>query len=289
MQNIIRRPHWLNKKINLSKLSEMQTLLKGLNLNTVCNSAACPNIGECFSRGEAAFMILGEVCSRNCKFCNIEPGKPKAVDYDEPNRVAEAVKRLNLKHAVITSVTRDDLSDGGAEVFYETILAVKNKQPEAAVEVLIPDFKADKSSIKRVVEAKPDIIAHNVETVPRLYPEVRPQADYKRSLSVLKTVKEIDSRIYTKSGLMLGLGEEGEEVLNVFEDLRKAGCDFLSLGQYLSPSLRHFPVKEYIEPEKFEYYKKRALDSGFISVQSAPYVRSSYRAEEYLMTDNSIK
>ena len=286
MQNIIRRPHWLNKKINLSKLSSMQALLKGLNLNTVCESAACPNIGECFSRGEAAFMILGEVCSRNCKFCNVEPGKPEAVDYDEPERVAEAVKKLNLKHAVITSVTRDDLSDGGAEVFYETILAVKNEQPEAAVEVLIPDFKADKGSIKRVVEAKPDIIAHNVETVPRLYPEVRPQADYKRSLLVLKIIRELNTEIYTKSGLMLGLGEEGEEVLNVFEDLRKAGCDFLSLGQYLRPSLKHFPVKEYIEPEKFEYYKKRALDSGFISVQSAPYVRSSYRAEEYLMTDN---
>ncbi len=282
MQNIIRRPQWLNKKIDLAKLSKMQSLLKELNLNTVCESAACPNIGECFSNGEAAFMILGRVCTRNCKFCNVEPGEPEVVDYGEPSRVAEAVKKLNLKHVVVTSVTRDDLSDGGAEVFYKTILAVKNKHPQAMVEVLIPDFKADKSSIKRVVEAKPDIIAHNVEAVPRLYQDVRPQADYERSLNVLKMVKEINPGIYTKSGLMLGLGEEEEEVLNVLEDLRKAECDFLSLGQYLRPSLKHFPVKEYIEPEKFEYYRKHALDSGFMSVQSAPYVRSSYRAGEYL-------
>lgn len=282
MLQLLRKPSWLNKKIDLAKLSKMQSLLKELNLHTVCQAAACPNIGECFSRAEATFMILGEICTRNCRFCNIKTGQPQALDREEPRNVARAVQRLGLKHAVITSVTRDDLADGGAEIFVQTVLAIREKMPQTKIELLIPDFKADRSIIKEIVQVKPDIIGHNVETVPRLYAAVQPQADYKRSLKVLEIIKEFDSEIYTKSGLMLGLGEKKQEVLDVLKDLRRVECDFLSLGQYLSPSLKHYPVQEYIPPPEFDFYKKQALDLGFLHSESAPYVRSSYRASEYL-------
>lgn len=282
MLRILRKPSWLNKKIDLAELSRMQSLLKELNLHTVCQAAACPNIGECFSRGEATFMILGEICTRNCRFCNVKTGRPKALDREEPQHVAQAVQRLGLKQAVITSVTRDDLSDGGAEIFVQTVLAIREKMPQTKIELLIPDFNSDRSIIKKIVQVKPDIIGHNVETVPRLYAEVQPQANYKRSLKVLKIIKELDSEVYTKSGLMLGLGEKEQEVLDVLKDLRGVKCDFLSLGQYLSPSLKHYPVQEYIPSPEFDFYKKKALDLGFLHLESAPYVRTSYRASEYL-------
>ncbi len=278
----IKKPAWLNKKISLKECHQMQTLLNDLNLNTVCQQASCPNIGECFSGGEATFLIMGKVCTRNCKFCGVKKGEPGEIDLGEPERVAEAVKRLNLRHVVITSVTRDDLPLGGAEIFVRTVSSIRKKAATTTIEALIPDFQLNYEAIKVVVDAKPEIINHNVETVPSLYDSIRPMAIYRRSLEVLRIVKKMDSRIFTKSGLMLGLGEREDEVLEVFYGLRQAGCDFLSIGQYLSPSLSHFPVKEYISPEKFIYYKKRAMRLGFLHVKSAPYVRSSYLASEYL-------
>ncbi len=276
------KPAWLNKKISLKECYQTQTLLNDLNLNTVCQQASCPNIGECFSMGEATFLILGKICTRNCRFCGVEKGKPLGVDLDESQRIAEAVRRLNLRHVVITSVTRDDLPLGGAEIFVRTISSIRKKAATTTIEVLIPDFQLNFGAIKVVVDAKPEIINHNVETVPSLYDSIRPMAIYHRSLEILRIVKRVDSRIFTKSGLMLGLGEKEDEVLEVFYGLRQAGCDFLSIGQYLSPSLSHFPVKEYISPEKFIYYKERAVGLGFLHVKSAPYVRSSYLASEYL-------
>ena len=251
-------------------------------------------------------MILGNYCSRNCRFCGVKKGKPQEVDLDEPERVAKAVKRLNLRHTVITSVTRDDLPDGGASIFAQTIRAVRRENEQINIEVLIPDFKADRYALNEVVEAEPDIIGHNIETVPRLYPLVRPEADYQRSLDVLRIIKELNESIFTpfevpatefggavapgallrtgftKSGLMLGLGEREEEVFCVLEDLRGVHCDLLSLGQYLCPSKSHFPVKEYIHPERFIYYQKEAKILGFRYVAAGPYVRSSYHAEDYL-------
>ncbi|MCD6220790.1 lipoyl synthase [bacterium] len=278
----MRRPPWLNKKINLKVCHNLKMLLRDLNLHTICEEASCPNISECFSKRTVTFLILGNICTRNCRFCGVKKGKPSPVDKEEPERVAEGVFRLNIRHVVITSVTRDDLPDGGAEQFAQTIISIKKRIEKITIEVLIPDFKGNKESIKKVVEANPDIIGHNVETVPRLYPDVRQAADYSRSLNVLKTVKELSNNIYTKSGLMLGLGEKEKEVIEVFKSLRGVDCDFLSLGQYLPPNLKAYPVKEYIHPDKFNDYKKRALSLGFLYVASGPYVRSSYLAEEYL-------
>ena len=294
-----KKPTWLNKKISLKECYEMKSLLGDLNLNTVCQEAGCPNISECFYKGEAAFLILGKICTRGCKFCGIEKGRPFGVDLEEPWRIAEAVKRLNLSHVVITSVTRDDLPDGGAEIFAKVISAIRKKTSKVTIEVLIPDFKlnpvrkfaqedskncisneVNKPAIKTVMDAEPEIIGHNIETVPSLYSAVRQDSDYICSLKVLELVKEFNG--YTKSAIMLGLGEEEEEVLSVFSDLRKVDCDFLSIGQYLAPSSAHFPIKEYIPPEKFLYYKQKALQLGFVYVASGPYVRSSYLASEYL-------
>ncbi|MDL1970167.1 MAG: lipoyl synthase [Candidatus Desulfofervidaceae bacterium] len=278
----MRKPPWLNKKIDLKACHTLKLLLKDLKLHTICEEAGCPNISECFSKRTATFLILGDICTRNCRFCGVKKGKPCPVDEGEPERVAEAVRRLNLRHVVITSVTRDDLPDGGAEQFAQTILSIKKTMAKITIEVLIPDFKGNRRAIERVIETGPDVIGHNIETVPRLYPDVRQAADYFRSLEVLKTVKTLSNGIYTKSGLMLGLGEEEGEVLEVFKALREAECDFLSLGQYLPPSLKAYPVKEYIHPDKFDDYKEKALSLGFLYVASGPYVRSSYLAEEYL-------
>ena len=281
---ITKKPAWLNKKINLKDLNQTKELLADLNLNTVCEEALCPNIGECFSNGQATFMILGDICTRNCRFCGVSKGEPKKIDLDEPSRVAQAVKRLNLKHVVITSVTRDDLELQGADIFNKVVKEIKENTQAESIEVLIPDFQGKKKLFDLVIEAKPDVINHNVETVPALYNQVRPLANYRVSLEVLRYTKEKDPSIFTKSGLMLGLGEADNEVLKVLDDLREVDCDFLTLGQYLNPSKNHYPVVDFITPEKFEEYKEEALKRGFKFVASAPYVRSSYKAREALET-----
>jgi lipoic acid synthetase len=278
----VRKPQWLNKKINLEDCNKVKALLNGLELNTVCREASCPNIGECFAKGEATVLILGKICSRNCSFCGVQKGNPEGIDLDEPSRVREAVNRLDLKHVVITSVTRDDLSDGGADIFVRTIQEIRSLKKSVTIEVLIPDFQLNLAAIKTLVEARPDIIGHNMETVPRLYTLAHQGADYSRSLEVLRLIKRFDKIVYSKSGIMLGMGEAEEEVLKVLADLRKVDCDFLSIGQYLSPSNKHFSVKEYISPDKFAYYKDKALELGFKYVASGPYVRSSYLASEYI-------
>lgn len=276
------KPEWLNKKIDLKKYSEMRKVLRGLRVETVCEQAMCPNAGECFGRNEATFLILGKSCTRMCSFCNIDKSKPLPPDTEEPGRVADAVAHFSLKHVVITSVTRDDLPDGGAAIFADTVLAIRKKTPVATIEILIPDFRLLKSSLEAVVRASPDIIAHNIETVPSLYPAVHQGADYKRSLEVLRVIKNISSDMKTKSGIMLGLGEKEEDVHVSMKDLRDMRCDFLSIGQYLAPSHRHYPVKEYVRPEKFDQYKERGLEMGFLHIESGPYVRSSYMAGSYL-------
>jgi len=277
-----RLPPWLHKRIPSSgDIEATRKLLKGLHLNTVCQSALCPNQGECFARRTATFMILGNTCTRNCRFCAVEHGRPQAVEQDEPERVAEAARRLGLKHVVVTSVTRDDLPDGGAGHFAATIGALRAALPEAYIEVLTPDFRGDEKALAIVARAKPDIFNHNVETVPRLYEKVRPQADYRRSLQVLKKIKELDPAIYTKSGLMVGLGETTAEVLQVMADLRSVDCDILTIGQYLRPSAGHLEIKEFVTPDTFAWYAEKGREMGFLYVASAPFVRSSYHAAEF--------
>jgi len=276
------KPEWLNKKIDLKTYSQMKKALRALRVETVCEQAMCPNAGECFGRNEATFLILGKHCTRMCSFCNIDKSKPLPPDPEEPKRVADAAAHFSLKHVVITSVTRDDLPDGGAAIFADTVVSVRKRSPGVTIEILIPDFKLLKSSLEAVVKAAPDIIAHNIETIPSLYASVHQGADYKRSIEVLRIIKNISPDMKTKSGIMLGLGEKEEEVYLSMKDLRRAGCDFLSIGQYLAPSKRHYPVKEYIRPEKFEQYKEKAKELGFSHVESGPYVRSSYMAGSYL-------
>jgi len=276
------KPAWLNKKINLKNCSVLKEELRDLRLDTVCEQALCPNIEECFSRKEATFLILGRYCTRSCSFCNIEKKEPLPPDLNEPIRLAEAVRRFRLKHVVITSVTRDDLCDGGAGIFAEAVLRVKEGSPGVTVEVLIPDFRLYLDALRIITESVPNIVAHNIETIPAFYQLVRQGADYGRSLSLLRIIKKISPQIKTKSGLMLGLGEKEAEVISVMEDLRSVDCDFLSIGQYLAPSQRHYPVKEYIAPGQFEYYKEKGRQLGFRHIESGPYVRSSYMAAKYL-------
>jgi lipoic acid synthetase len=278
--NIQRKPEWLRKKVNPGDQSEMRSLLGELRLNTVCQQALCPNISECFACGQATFLILGRNCTRLCSFCNVEKTAPMPVDNGEPARVAEAVRRLKLSHVVVTSPTRDDLPDGGASIYAATVAAIRSSSPATRIELLIPDFQGDVPSLAAVVASRPDIIAHNVETVPRLY-GIRSGADYRRSLELLRVCAEMAPEIRTKSGIMLGMGEEEGEVLQVFRDLREAGCAYLSIGQYLAPSRRHYPVQEYVPPERFESLRLQALDMGFSHVESGPYVRSSYHAGKY--------
>ena len=282
MEGALDRPAWLDKKISLKDCRKMEDMLTGLKLNTVCQQAACPNISECFSRGEATFLILGDICTRNCRFCAVKKGIPGGLDETEPERVSEAVKRLGLRHVVITSVTRDDLADGGALHFSKTVRTIRWQIPGVSIELLIPDLKGNRASLKVISEVGPDIVGHNIETVPRLYKHIRPMADYRLSLRVIRTLKEIDEAIYTKSAIMLGLGETDQEVFEVISDLRSNGCDIVFLGQYLSPDSSMLAVQEYIHPEKFEYYRSEALRMGFRYVASSPYVRSSYLAEEAL-------
>lgn len=276
-------PSWIKRRFPPQEEWEgVQKLLRTLALHTVCESARCPNIGECFRRGTATFLILGNVCTRSCRFCAVAKGTPGSPDPEEPERVAEAARKLNLKHVVITSVTRDDLPDGGAGHFAATIMAIRRVLPQATVEVLVPDFQGKEEALSIVLAARPHVLNHNVETVPRLYPSVRPQANYERSLWLLGRAKEKAPDILTKSGLMVGLGETREEVEGVLRDLKSVQCDIVTIGQYLRPSVRHLPVAAYIPPEEFEYYREYALRLGFLGVASGPFVRSSYRAEEFV-------
>ena len=274
------RPQWLNKKLDFRAMHETEGRLRGLGLHTVCHQARCPNIAECFSRGTATFLILGDICTRGCAFCGVQRGAPGPVDTEEPARVTEAVRRLGIRHAVITSVTRDDLPDGGAAIFAGVIRALRAVDHAIAVEVLVPDFRGDTGAIGKVAGAGPDIFGHNIETVPSLY-AVRRACDYTRSLKVLETAKTCSPGISTKSGMMLGMGETAGEVVAVLRDLRRAGCNYLSLGQYLRPGKESAPVREYIAPRIFDSYKEEALALGFTHVESGAYVRSSYMAERY--------
>lgn len=276
-----RKPNWLKITYRDTPNREyVEKILTNLSLNTVCTEANCPNYLECFNRKTATFMILGTSCTRNCRFCNVTCARPDPVDVNEPENVAKAVAQLGLKYVVITSVTRDDLPDGGAEHFAQVIKWIKKLNPKTAIEVLIPDLKGDVESLKVISDASPTVISHNVETVPRLYSDVRPQAIYKRSLDVLKNIKSLNPSIRSKTGIMVGLGETKEEMIQVFKDLREIGCEFITIGQYLCPSKEHHPVVEYIHPDIFEEYKNIALEIGFSHVTSGPYVRSSYHADE---------
>ncbi|MBO8168933.1 MAG: lipoyl synthase [Thermoanaerobacteraceae bacterium] len=280
-KNCMERPRWLKVPVpDKEALAFMEELLRGAGLYTVCEGALCPNMGECFGKGTATFMILGETCTRNCRFCSVKKGKPELPKAGEPQKLAEAVLHLGLKHVVITSVTRDDLEDGGAGHFADSVSAVHTLSPETTVEVLVPDFQGSAAALKVVIESRPEIIGHNVETVPRLYSQVRPRADYRRSLEVLAQVKKIDPSIKTKSGIMLGLGETEVEVIDVLKDLRNVGCDIVTLGQYLQPTREQLPVYEYITPEAFREFGRIAREMGFSHVVSLPLARSSYHAEE---------
>jgi len=278
-----RLPEWLRIKLPTSdSFAQTRNLLGELKLHTVCESAQCPNHWECWEKGTATFMIAGDRCTRACGFCAVATAKPLPLETDEPLRVAEATRRMRLKHVVITAVARDDIADGGAEHFRQTIEAVRKVNPRTVIEVLVPDFQDSDASIEMVLAANPDIFNHNLETVRRLTPAVRHRATYDRSLSVLQKVKARRGKtIFTKSGMMLGLGEREEEVHTAMQDLRAAGCDILTLGQYLQPSLKLLPVQEFIHPEKFAAYQARAEAMGFVHVASGPMVRSSYHADEF--------
>lgn len=275
-----RKPEWLRKKANPGDQAGMRRLLGELRLNTVCQQALCPNISECFNCGQATFLILGRNCTRLCSFCNLEKTAPLPPEADEPERVAQAVSRLKLSHVVVTSPTRDDLPDGGAGAYAATVGAIRAVSPAVRIELLIPDLQGQRSSLALVTAARPDIVGHNLETVPRLY-LIRNGADYWRSLEVLRLCKELVPEIKTKSGIMLGLGETVDEVLEVFRDLRGVECDYLSIGQYLAPSRGHYPVQEYLAPERFDELRRVARELGFLHIESGPYVRSSYHAGQY--------
>jgi lipoic acid synthetase len=277
--NTLRRPEWLKVRLGVdNNYNDVRRLIADKQLHTVCESARCPNIGECWSRKTATFMILGDICTRNCKFCNISAAKPTEYDEQEPQRVAEAVEELNLRHAVITSVTRDDLDDGGASIFAETIHQIRKRKPSTTIEVLIPDFKGNISNLNTVLDAGPDVLNHNIEVVKRLQKEIRVQASYERSLLVLKHASQ--RGFIAKSGLMVGFGEEKEEILQAFKDLRENGCTILTIGQYLPPTKAHYPLFRFYHPDEFEELKTIALQYGFTHVESGPKVRSSYHADQ---------
>jgi len=273
------RPDWIRVKApNSTEYLETRELMRGLNLHTVCEEASCPNIGECWKQKHATFMILGSVCTRACAFCNVATGKPDELDPHEPSHVAEAVAKMGLHHVVITSVDRDDLDDGGAQHFAEVISKIRMTSSECSIEILTPDFMKKTGAIEIVVAARPDVFNHNLETVPRLYPTIRPGARYFTSLNLLKHVKELDSTIFTKSGLMVGLGETREEIAQVMDDLRAADVDFLTIGQYLQPTPKHAAIDRYVTPDEFESYATLARAKGFLMVSSSPLTRSSHHA-----------
>jgi lipoyl synthase len=284
-----KRPEWLRAPAPVgTNYRNLKSLVGDLKLHTVCESAACPNIGDCWNRRTATFMILGNVCTRRCGFCAVQKGAPLDVDYDEPRRVAEAVQALNLRYAVITSVNRDDRKDGGAELFALVIAAIRGRVPGCRVEVLVPDFQGSHAAMDTVMEAAPDVLNHNTETVPRLYRQVRLGARYERSLDMLAYAKSMNPEIPTKSGLMLGLGETAEEVLGVMRDLRASHVDILTLGQYLRPTLKHLPVIRHVRPEEFGEFRRHGLEMGFSHVEAGPLVRSSYHADEHAGADLSV-
>lgn len=276
-----RKPEWLRVKLPTGKeYAEVRKIVSTHKLHTICESGNCPNMGECWGAGTATFMILGNICTRSCGFCNVATGKPKPVDLQEPERIAESVRLMNVKHCVITSVDRDDLKDGGSVIWAETINAIRRVSPQTKFETLIPDFQGNWENLQRIIDANPDIVSHNMETVRRLTKQVRIQAKYDRSLEVLKRLKE--AGLKTKSGIMLGLGETEQEIYETMDDLRAVGCDVMTLGQYLQPTPKHLPVKEFIRPEAFEKYKQAGLEKGFRFVESGPLVRSSYHAEKHI-------
>jgi len=275
------KPDWLKVRAPIGKIfDETKSLLDDLGIVTVCEEASCPNIGNCWSKKHATMMIMGDTCTRACSFCNVATGKPKGLDLTEPFRVAQSVAKLNLNHVVITSVDRDDLDDGGAEHFVNTIKDIKSLSPNTSIEILTPDFLRKDGALEKVIDAKPDVFNHNLETVPRLYSSVRPGARYFHSLNLLSKVKDIDPKIFTKSGIMVGLGEDKSEVFQVMDDMRSANIDFLTIGQYLQPTIKHHKVDRFVDPSEFALYKKTALSKGFLVVSSSPLTRSSFHASE---------
>ena len=278
---IKKKPKWIRSKLtNSQEFFLTKSVVNKFKLKTVCQEANCPNITECWSKRHATFLIMGDTCTRACAFCDVITGKPKPLDPLEPLKIAKAISKLNLRHAVITSVDRDDLDDGGANHFYEVIIETRKNNPETTIEVLTPDFLRKGDSYKKVIEAKPDVFNHNIETVPGLYRQVRPGSRYFASVELLKNTKKIDKNIFTKSGLMVGLGESQDEILQVMDDLRTAEVDFLTIGQYLQPSVKHHPLDRYYKPEEFDELKNIAKSKGFLLVSSSPLTRSSYHADE---------
>lgn len=283
-----RLPEWLKKPYRpAGERNAVEDIISELDLNTVCREASCPNYSECFCEGTATIMIMGRKCTRNCGFCGVTNAVPSPLNPDEPVNVGEAVKRLSLGYIVITSVTRDDLPDGGASHFAETVREIRKQSPDTKIEVLIPDFQGDVKALQTVIDSEPDVISHNMETVKALYDTVRPQADYKRSLELIGRVSCSGKGIHSKSGIMVGVGETNEQVIELFEDLRNVGCEFLTIGQYLSPSSDNLPVQEYILPDTFDNWAVTAKEKGFSFVASAPFVRSSYHAGQALKPEDS--
>jgi lipoic acid synthetase len=284
-----RHPDWLKVRIGGGEnFVKMKKLLRDAKLHTICEEAKCPNIAECFGNGTAVFLILGDVCTRNCRYCNVKHGTPLALNQNETYDVALSVKQLGLKYVVITSVTRDDINDGGASIFYETVNEIRKLNSDCKIEVLIPDFQGDTESLKHVLDSKPDVVNHNIEVVEELFPFIRPQGDYHISLTVLKNIKKFDDSARSKSGFMVGLGENKEQIVKTMKDLRDADVDFLTIGQYLQPTEDHAEIKKYYTPEEFDEFKQIGLDLGFSHVESGPLVRSSYHAEKTLLNKGEI-
>ena len=281
VNTIKKKPNWIRTKItDTQNFFQTKEIVNKKKLHTVCQEASCPNISECWSKKHATFLIMGDICTRACAFCNVKTGKPNFLDLSEPSKIAQATKELNLRHVVITSVDRDDLEDGGANHFYNVIREIRKLNKNTTIEVLTPDFLRKGDSYKKVVDANPDVFNHNIETVPSLYRGVRPGSRYFESVNLLKSVKKINKTIFTKSGIMLGLGESKDEVLQIMDDLLSANVDFLTIGQYLQPTEKHFPLKRYVHPDEFQEFKKIALSKGFLIVASSPLTRSSYHADD---------
>lgn len=278
-----KKPEWLKVSFNNEAVEEVALLMRDMKLNTVCKEANCPNLGECYSKKTATFMIMGSQCTRNCRFCNVTSGKPQPLDPDEPLHLAEAVERLGLEHVVITQVTRDDLPDGGAAHMAETVLQVKKRCPGVTIEVLISDLLGNREALTVLLGSNPDVLNHNVEMAARLYPMIRPQAKYQRSLQILADSKATAPHILTKTGFMIGLGETDQEISELMQDVRSTGCDILTISQYLQPSVEHWPLDRFVEPAGFDRLKAEAMAMGFRYVASSPLVRSSYRAQEALV------